>query len=74
MVTTRNKQSANNDPRSKLLKKVSNRAIQKQAFNELLLKRANNSGQLKFGVIQKIVNEYNKLGYTSVNRRNLHYR
>jgi hypothetical protein len=73
MATTRKNNPAPS-PRKKQLKKGADRAIQKQAFNELLLRRANNGGKFNFGDIQNVVNEFQALGYDAVTRRNLQYR
>jgi hypothetical protein len=72
MVTTRKNHTAP-DPRKKKVKKRADRAIQKQAFNELLFRRTTNSGKLNFRDIQNVVNEFQSLGYDAVTRRNLQY-
>jgi hypothetical protein len=60
MVTTRNCTAGVTGrcaTREKKLRKVQDRAVQKRAFNELLLRRNLNNGKLKFGDLEKVVKE-----------------
>jgi hypothetical protein len=74
MVTTRKRKACTNDPLVKQLQKAQDRVVQKKAFNEVLLRRNLNNGKLKFGEIEKVVKEYNTMGFSSVTQRNLRYR
>jgi hypothetical protein len=77
MVTTRNNASGANKRclnREKQLRKDQDRVVQKRAFNDLLVRRGTNNGKLKFGDLEKVVQEYQNMGFTSVTRRNLRYR
>jgi hypothetical protein len=74
MVTTRrNNDEMYPNPRKKEIKKKADRLIQKHAFNELLRRKSINGGNLKFGDIQKVVDEFQDLGYNAVTRLNLNY-
>ena len=61
-------------PVTKKRKRLCNRNIQRQAFDEVLMMIAANGGKLKYGMIARVVNEYHKLGHLFVTRRNLDYR
>jgi hypothetical protein len=78
MVATTGDRSCKNktlqSPRKKKLQKIADRAIQKEAFNELLVRKRLNGGKLPFGSIGNIASEFKSIGYNSVTRRNLHYR
>jgi hypothetical protein len=75
VVSTRQKKGAcPPSPKTKLLQKAVERTYQQHAFNDLLLRRSLNNGQLKYGDFKKNVSEYQARGYKSVTRRNLHYR
>jgi hypothetical protein len=63
-----------NSPKTKRLKKISERALQQQAFNDLLTLRNANSGRLKYGDLERVAKEYQSKGFECVTRRNLRYR
>ena len=58
------------------LKRICERNVQKQAFNELLVLIAANGGEIKqqYGSVQKVLTKYQKAGNPFVTRRNLEYR
>ena len=60
-------------PTSKKRKVLSDKAINIQAFNELLSNREANGGLQRRGDILKIVNVYNNDGHACVTRRSIEY-
>jgi hypothetical protein len=47
----------------KQLKKAQSRTVQQRAFNDLLLRKHVNGGTLQFGDMQKLINNYNSMGF-----------
>jgi hypothetical protein len=52
MATRQRRVPTNNQPDSPKPKRIQERAIQQQAFNELLVHRHANGGDLKYGSVQ----------------------
>jgi hypothetical protein len=62
------------DYKTKRIRLLKIRLVQKQAFNELLVQRNANGGTLPYGAIVTMVKDYNERGFSEVTERNLRYR
>jgi hypothetical protein len=70
VVATRSANNQTNNLLHKKVKKAQDRAVQQQAFNDLLLRKHLNGGSLKHGDMVKVINEYRDIGFTSVTQHN----
>jgi hypothetical protein len=65
MVATRNQVTSGlfTTIKQKQVKKAQERTTQQQAFSDLLLQKHLNGGNLRFGDVQKVVNDYQSMGF-----------
>ncbi len=61
-------------PGAKRIKKAIGKAIQEEAFKEILKLKGLGNGKLHYGDMDKVVKNYNEKGYQEVTRDNLNYR
>jgi hypothetical protein len=61
-------------PGAKWIKKAIGKAIQEEAFKEILKLKGLGNGKLHYGDMDKVVKKYNEKGYQEVTRDNLNYR
>ncbi len=61
-------------PSTKRIRKAIRKAIQAEAFKELLKLKAAGQGKLQYGEMERLVKKYNEKGYPEVTRDNLNYR
>jgi len=61
-------------PGAKRIKKAIGKAIQEEAFKEILKLKGLGNGKLRYGDMDKVVKNYNEKGYQEVTRDNLNYR
>ncbi len=60
-------------PKTKRIRRAIGKAIQEEAFKELLKLKALGQGRLQYGEMDRIVKKYHKKGYLEVTRNNLNY-
>jgi hypothetical protein len=74
LASRRKRQCCVLSPSTKQIRKAIGKAIQAEAFKELLKVKAAGQGRLQYEEMERLVKRYNEKGYPEVTRDNLNYR